>query len=297
MKKLLGIILLITSNLTFSQTKGVIYNSETNEKIPYVNIWIENENIGTTSNENGEFIIDNSKGELLILSSLGYESERVDLLNVPAKIYLVPKMLELDEVFISSKKEKHEKIIGSYENSDIGYYYASDNNPEIKARLFLFDSTYLETPFLKTIKFNIYSDVRNARFNIRLYSVGENGQPESPIYEKNIIGTVKKGTKNVILDLADLNIYFPENGLFISYEWLIIKKNELKMSFPIKNSKKRIERVLYEPKVGLLPISENAKCWEYKNGKWKKTEKFKDNSPKPYIGNYGILAIELKLTD
>ncbi len=297
MKKLLTITILLISNLSFSQLKAVIINSETKEKIPYVNIWIENENIGTTSNENGEFIIDNSKGEILILSSLGYETERIDLSNIPSKIFLVPKMLELDEVIISTKKEKKEKIIGTFDNEDISHYYASDNNPEIKARLFPFDSTYVETPYLKTIKLSIYSEVRNARFNIRLYSVGVNGEPEKPIHEKNIIGTVKKGTENVKLDLADLYISFPKNGLFVSYEWLIIKENELKLSFPIKDSKKRIDRVLYEPKVGLLRISENTKSWIYKNGKWKKTEKFKGDSPKPYLDNYGILAIELKLTD
>lgn len=297
MKKILGIIFLIISNLTFSQIKGVIYDSKTNEKIPYVNIWIENENIGTTSNENGEFIIDNSKGEILILSSLGYETEKIDLSNMPSKIFLVPKVLKLDEVIVSTKKEKHEKIIGAFNNEDIGFYYASENNPEIKARLFPFDSIYLETPYLKTIKLRISSDVRNARFNVRLYSVGVNGQPERPIYEKNIIGIVKKGTRNIELGLTDLNISFPKNGLFVSYEWLIIQENEIKLSFPIKDSKKRIDRVLYEPKVGLLPISENIKSWIYKNGEWEKTEKFKGDSPKPYLDNYGILAIELTLTD
>jgi hypothetical protein len=41
----------------------VIFDKETKEKISYVNIWIENENIEATSNENGAFIIENSKGK------------------------------------------------------------------------------------------------------------------------------------------------------------------------------------------------------------------------------------------
>ena len=88
-----------------------------------------------------------------------------------------------------------------------------------------------------------HGQFENAKFNIRLYSIGENGEPKNPIYEKNIIGIVKKGTKNIELDLSELDIMFPKNGVFISYEWLIIPENEFKASFPIKDSKKRIKKI------------------------------------------------------
>jgi hypothetical protein len=38
----------------YSQIKGIVLD-ESNKPIPYVNIW-ENENIGTTSEENGSFL-------------------------------------------------------------------------------------------------------------------------------------------------------------------------------------------------------------------------------------------------
>lgn len=275
----------------------MIFDKETKEKISYVNIWIENENIGTTSNENGAFFIDNSKGEILILSSLGYETMKINLKEVPSKIFLIPKSYELDEVIVSTKKESKEKIIGAFQDSEIGFYYATEKNPEIKARLFNYETSYSETPYLKSIKFRVYSDIKKAKFNIRFYSVGDNGQPNKPIYAKNIIGISKKGTKNLEIDLSDLNIYFPEDGLFVSYEWLIIEENEFKTSIPIKNSNKKIEKTLYEPKVGLLPVTKNTSSWLYKNGKWEKVDKFKGNSPKSYLDNYGILAVELTLTN
>ncbi|WP_435314404.1 carboxypeptidase-like regulatory domain-containing protein [Cellulophaga fucicola] len=297
MRNLLPIIVFFVSNFCFSQIKAVIFDKETKEKISYVNIWIENENIGTTSNENGAFLIDNSKGEILILSSLGYETMKINLKEVPSKIFLIPKSYELDEVIVSTKKENKEKIIGAFQDSEIGFYYATEKNPEIKARLFNYDTSYSETPYLKSIKFRVYSDIKKAKFNIRFYSVGDNGQPNKPIYAKNTIGTSKKGTKNLEIDLSDLNIYFPDNGLFVSYEWLIIEENEFKTSIPIKNSNKKIEKTFYEPKVGLLPVTKNTSSWLYKNGKWEKADKFKGNSPKPYLDNYGILAIELTLTN
>ncbi len=99
------------------------------------------------------------------------------------------------------------------------------------------------------------------------------------------------------IDLSDLNIYFPDDGLFVSYEWLIIEENEFNISIPTQDSNERIKKTLYEPKVGLLPVSKNTNSWLYKNGKWEKVDKFKGNSPKPYLDNYGILAIELTLTN
>ena len=299
MKKLLAIIFLLISNFSFSQLKAVIIDSETKEKIPYVNIWIENKNIGTTSNENGEFSIDTSNGNFLILSSLGYENKRIEISIISELITLNPKITELDEVILSSIKQQAELTIGKFSDSDVGYYYASFDKPEIKARFFPFDTVYKDTPYLKKLKFRVDSNIRNAKFNIRLYSIGENGEPKNPLYEKNIIGIVKKGTKNIELDLSSLEITFSENGLFVSYEWLIIKDNEFKTSLPIKDSKKRIDKIMYEPKVGFLPSEKDENSWTYKDGNWEKVKAFdeKSNSPERYINKFGLLAIEMTLTN
>ncbi len=299
MKKSLTIIILLISNFSFCQLKSVIIDSETKAEIPYVNIWIENENVGTTSNEKGEFSLDITSGEFLILSSLGYEKKRVEISSISERIFLNPKITELNEVTISSTKEQEETVIGKFNDLDVGYYYGSFDKPEIKARYFPFDSSYTKTPYLKKLKFRIYSNIRNAKFNVRLYSIGENGEPKNPIYEKNIIGIVKKGTKNVELNLAELDIMFPENGIFVSYEWLIIPENEFKTSFPIKDSKKRIDKIMYEPKVGFLPSEKDENSWTYKDGQWQKVKAFEEESQSPerYINKFGLLAIELTLTN
>ena len=44
-------VLILISQFTFSQIRGVVKDSLTGNPIPYVNIWVENENIGTTSEE------------------------------------------------------------------------------------------------------------------------------------------------------------------------------------------------------------------------------------------------------
>jgi CarboxypepD_reg-like domain len=55
-KKGFWFLLLISFSIS-AQIKGVVKDSISGKPIPYVNILVENENIGTTSEENGEFVI------------------------------------------------------------------------------------------------------------------------------------------------------------------------------------------------------------------------------------------------
>jgi hypothetical protein len=50
MKNVLLITILLISNICFGQLKSVIIDSNTKEKLHYVNVWGENENIGKNSN-------------------------------------------------------------------------------------------------------------------------------------------------------------------------------------------------------------------------------------------------------
>ena len=67
-KRLFLLLVFITCSIS-AQIKGVVKDSLTGKPIPYVNIWVENENIGSTSEENGTFSINTTaKGKRLIFS-------------------------------------------------------------------------------------------------------------------------------------------------------------------------------------------------------------------------------------
>lgn len=55
----------------------MIIDSKTKEKIPYVNIWVENENIGTTSNEKGEFELKINNTKIILFSAIGFETRKI----------------------------------------------------------------------------------------------------------------------------------------------------------------------------------------------------------------------------
>lgn len=56
---------------------------------------------------------------------------------------------------------------------------------------------------------------------------------------------------------------------------------------------------MYELEVGFLPSEKDKNSWTYKNGNWEKVKAFdeKSGSPEIYKNKFGLLAIELTLTN
>lgn len=293
------ILFLLISTCLFSQINGIVIDSVTKAKIPYVNIWVENENEGTTSNENGEFYIekvDNQK--TLVFSSIGYETKHFDIYNIPKTIELNPKIYELKEVVIRSKKEKNEKIIGEFSKSEIYQYFGCGKAPWIVARFFPFAEIYNQTPYIKKIRVLTKSEVKDSRFNIRLYSVNESGEPENYIYDRNIIGIAGKGKRITEIDISNLNIRFPEKGFFIAIEWLIIEQNKYLYDYTMLDSKEKLNGISFEPVIGTVARETNENSWIYVKGKWGKVQKNHSSYIKDeYNDKYSLLAIELTLTN
>jgi CarboxypepD_reg-like domain len=102
------IILVLFCQILFSQSiiQGKVVSSDTKNPLPSVSVYLNNTSIGTTTNENGFFILRNLPSEKfrLIASSIGFETY-VELIN-PKKIsgditiLLKPKSDQLDNVVL-----------------------------------------------------------------------------------------------------------------------------------------------------------------------------------------------------
>ena len=297
MKQLLTITFLLLSTFGFSQFKAVIINSETKKKVPYVNIWVENENIGATSNEEGEFELKIDSSKIILFSAIGFETKRINSDSIKNTLELKPLVTQLGEVVIVSERQSQELIIGKFKKSKINHYFGARTMPWILARFFEYKEEYSNTPFLKTIGVLTDSDIKDAKFIIRLYSVGENGEPDKYIYDKNIFGIAKKGKNITEIDVSDLNIAFPEEGLFIAIEMLIIESNKYEYKYIIEGSRKKLDGISYEPTIGILPEIIEGKGWAFRLGKWSKLST-KHQSDNPYYDNkFRSVAIELTLTN
>ena len=109
---------LIASTSVSAQLKGAITDID-NNPIPYVNIYIENSYNGTTSNENGDYVLALSKtgSYKVVFQFLGYKTQTssIDIKEFPYEldITLQDENISLNEVVINSNDNLANRIIRS----------------------------------------------------------------------------------------------------------------------------------------------------------------------------------------
>lgn len=288
--------LLLSANFVFCQIEAIVLDSSTQEEIPFVNIWVENENIGTTSNEDGAFFLQVGSGKTLLFSAIGYKTKRIQSDSVHNTVALKPQSTELAEIVIKPRYQSRELSIGTFKKSDIISGFACGTKPWIVARFFEFKENYSETPFLKKIRLNTKCNIAEAKFNIRLLAINEKEEPENYIHQNNLFGRAKKGKRITEVDVSELNIAFPEEGFFIAVEWLILESNKHEDTVRMGDSKKKVWEIRYEPSFGSISCDTNKNGWIFHQGEWRKFPTL-DGVVKGYEDKYSLLAVELILTD
>ena len=234
--------ILLSIFLTFSlsaQIKGVVKDSISGQPIPYVNIWVENETIGTTSEENGSFSLDIKEEKVLVFSALGYEIKKGS--SKKEIIFLSPKVFELNEVVIERPKFQKEIEIG--EKLQKKAIRISSTIGNLKALYFPFYESYDESRFIKKIKVFTQSQIANAKFKLRVLSVNSKGFPGADLIEEEIIVTVKKGRNENVINCEKYNLVFPNNGVFIVFETLFLDSNKSYTT----NTNQKTKAIIYEP--------------------------------------------------
>ena len=303
--------LLLISLSFFAQTKGIVVD-ESGKPIPYVNIWVENENIGTTSEENGQFSIITGENKILVFSAIGFETLKAKL-NESGKVVLKSVSYQLDEVVIKNRIRKDQIEIGKYKKGNIKLYYGADIQPTIIAKFIALSQDIKKHPFIDNISFLTLSDINNAKIKVRFYEVASDGSPGLDYSDDIIIVSVKSGKQNNTIDLRDKNIIIPNSGLFIAFEWMIIEENKYTYEYTIDEEntkllgglpdlKKKVYKngIKYDPLLGTIP-SDFSTSWQYGAGKWvsikthKKSKNLKLNDK--YDNKFGELAIKIILTN
>jgi hypothetical protein len=303
--------LLLISISFFAQTKGVVVD-ESGKPIPYVNIWVEDENVGTTSEENGAFSIIGAENKILVFSAVGFQTLKAKL-NESEKVVLKAIAYQLDEVVIQKRIGKDEIEIGKYKKKNINLYYGSATQPTIIAKFIAPTQDIKAHPFIDRITFLTLSMINNAKIKVRFYEVAQDGSPGLDYSDDIIIVSVKSGKQNNTIDLKDKNIKIPDSGLFIAFEWMIIEENKYTYEYTIDEEntqslggildlKKKVHKngTLYNPSIGTTP-SDSSTSWQYATGKWvsrkihKKADSFKLEDK--YDNKFGELAIKITLTN
>ena len=286
---MLWLVLLIGFSVS-AQIKGEVVD-ENNQPISYVNIWVENENIGTTSEENGMFSINATGNKNLIFSALGYDKKTVKA-SEAQKVVLKINAIKIEEVVITKKQETREIEIGKVK---IETYQAFDNGPRIDAKFFPYYVKYKKTKYIKQVTIITDSEIESATIKIHFYSVDANGFPGEELLSKDFLVSVKKGVKKTFFNMPDLNLRMPKTGIFVGYEKLIIEKNKVEKTVTDLNTNQtKIQKTFYP--FMLYNYVQRDFIYNFFGGKWNKQTKQDINNPSEKMMVYEP-AINLVLTN
>ena len=291
MKEKVWLVLVLFVGLKVSaQIKGIVVD-ENNKPISYVNIWVENENNSTTSEENGEFSINCLPNKNLLFSAMGYEKKTVKATEAE-KVVLKVNAFQLSEVVIAKRFETKEIEIGKVKNET---YQAFDNGPRIDAKFFPYLPKYKRTRYIKQVNFFTDSQLEKATFKVHFFSVNEDGSPGDELLNKDFLVSVKKGVKKTYFDVSDFGLKMPKTGIFVGFEKLIIEKNKLEKEVTDSNTNKTVIQKTYFPYV-LYNFVERDFIYTFSGGKWNKQTKADIANPSNKMSVYEP-AINLILTN
>ena len=104
MKKLLLVVMVTFMSLPslFAQISGKVVDGENKEGLPGASVIIKGTTIGTITDFDGNFTINASKGDVLTISFLGYVTTDVQTTGDVLSIKLVPDLMVLGEVVVTS---------------------------------------------------------------------------------------------------------------------------------------------------------------------------------------------------
>ena len=258
------LVLLFCSFSIFAQTKGVVIDSLGNP-IPYVSIFVENENKTTTSEENGTFSIHVLAEAKLIFSALGYE-KKIVLAKDAARVVLKSVIFDLQDVVIKKARKPKTLEIGKVSNSILE---AFDTGPKIDAKFFPYDNQYKKTKWIKKIMLFTDSPIERARIKLHLYSVDANGFPGEELLTQDLIVYLKNGIYRHQFNIYDLDIEMPESGIFVAFEKMRIESNKVEKSVTNPQTGVITTEITYAPKVMCYNVKRPF-MYTFSGGKWHK---------------------------
>lgn len=119
---------IIAQTTNYKELKGKILDANTNEILIFATVTLENTNISTVTNNEGEFLLKvptNLLNSNIIIDFLGYKQKAIplsQLLNKKNKIKLAPSIVKLSEVSLNTFKDAKDLVIKTLKNKNL-------NNP------------------------------------------------------------------------------------------------------------------------------------------------------------------------
>ena len=243
------ILILLFNGIIFGQTytySGKLLDQNNSAPIEYGHVYLKGKPNGTLSSIDGNFSLSNiSENDTLIISCVGYEPLAFKYhKQLKKNIHLTPRIYNLKSTEIKSGKSKMLKagfLLSRIEKDKIGGSYhalISDGqnfiNTSAQTGIFV-ENVGKKVGLIQNVAFFLHKEgVANTPFRLRLYAVNKDGKPANDLVNQNIIVTHGKNDawvtielsnyqielSNYQIELSNYQIEFPEDGFFITMEWL-----------------------------------------------------------------------------
>ena len=231
---LTSICLLFCVSISFSQIR--IKDAQSSYPVSYATVSFNNGN-GLFANDEGEFVFTKKLYpdiDTLYISALGYKNLKIGTFNLPKTLVMIAEFNVLDEVFITSKKDrkfKEEKIKPYLDNdyyncwlptieSEIAVYFSNPDAALKKISKVHFPITLESKDWNRRKRSNAEKKPFSTLFKVKFYS-NENGYPGKEILYRTIVFRVtEKDGDNFVVDVSEEDIFIPRTGVFVSLQVL-----------------------------------------------------------------------------
>ena len=263
MKCLLALFLLFSVAVS-GQIKVFLKDRDTDQPIPYANLWRDNQIVASSDSLGYFYVKEGNPRTLYKISALGYET--LDPIPIPetATILMAKNVIQLGNVTLKRARNNKKFKIGKLKNGDVGIVCTREALVPMVAKYFPNDGK--QPLYLDRLKIKALSSEKNRIVAIAFYSAGENGKPDEPIYTQNIICRFKKGHHVAEVDLKDLAVPFPENGIFVMVNFLQLEQNK---QFGPTNK----DWFFYEPSLDAVSNPETPDYWFFGKNGWEQSIK------------------------
>jgi CarboxypepD_reg-like domain len=262
------LVFILTIQFGYSQinVKGKVIDQSGMKPIAYANIGIVNTGVGTISNEDGSFSLQVPDGNLkdtLRFSAIGFGKRNISIqsfANQDITIYLKEQIIQLNEIIVSSKKEKN-KIFELGNRRSRGGTLETDTLYAGSATALLIESknpiqkdfsfpAYLESARIRIFRNNLPS----FKMRVRLYSVDSlTNAPGEDLLNKSVV--VESSMKNgwLTFDLSGFQ-YLITKPFFIAFERILTKTDRAAISYGYQDfirkypKRLRVDTVVFEGK-------------------------------------------------
>ena len=220
--------LLLLSNESVAQQRGVVADAASHAPLSYVSIYSSGSTkIGTYSNFDGEFTLPvNLQSDTVVFSLLGYRSHFQELEKIFSTdtIFLYEEPLQLAAIEVKAEKKVKTRMGPS---SSSGNLRVGSNLASWYSELAVFFKANSVTPlYVDSIELYLLLQDKNSKggyARVNLYTVGNNMFPSDPLINRSFLVKAQaphwRG-KWYSIDVSDFLLMMPENGLFVSVEFL-----------------------------------------------------------------------------